>query len=210
MGDLIGSEKRRAAAHDALNWAVDAANIRFASAIASPLTITLGDEFQGLLSSYAAAVRAVRFIRYGLLSRDINCRFALGAVRLETPLNVEKAWNMAGEGLAATREALMQKSEGATYRFLLPADENVEALVNALAHAIAYIEAQWSSRQRAFVLEELFNDARSVADVAVALGVSRSVAYKLRRAARLDDYLEYWATLELALSRFDQRLGLAS
>lgn len=208
MGDLVDSEKRRVRAHEALNSAVDAANVLFHGIIASPLTITLGDEFQGLLRSYAAAAKVVRHVRYGLLARDVDCRFALGPVQLETPLNVAKAWNMAGEGLAATRDALMHKSGSASYRFLLPSDEVAETLINGLTHAIAQIEAGWTSRQRVYALAELFHGAQSVADVAAALKISRSVAYKLRRAARLDDYLDYWSAIEFALVRLDSRRGL--
>ena len=53
MGDLVRSERAPApeALHDAFNRAVAQENRRHADVIVSPLTITLGDEFQGLVAT---------------------------------------------------------------------------------------------------------------------------------------------------------------
>ena len=59
MGDLVASEaaSSRRALHRTFNAAIDTANAAFAAALASPLTITLGDEFQGLAGDLPTAMR---------------------------------------------------------------------------------------------------------------------------------------------------------
>jgi hypothetical protein len=76
-----------------------ACNAAHAGALASPLTITLGDEFQGLLHGLAQAVPVVRGLRLELMAAGVDCRFVIGQVEIRTPLNREKAWNMMGPGL---------------------------------------------------------------------------------------------------------------
>ncbi|MFD2134716.1 hypothetical protein ACFSLT_04795 [Novosphingobium resinovorum] len=74
--------------------------------MASPLTITLGDEFQGPFTSLVAAAQAAREIRFELLGKDIDCRFVIGSIDLRTPVNSRRAWNMMGPGFADARERL--------------------------------------------------------------------------------------------------------
>jgi hypothetical protein len=96
MGDIVGSERASSlkTVHKAFNKAVKNANEVFADHVASPLTITLGDEFQGLLTSFARAWDAAVALRIELLVAEIPCRFVVGVARLETSLNKKEAWNM--------------------------------------------------------------------------------------------------------------------
>jgi hypothetical protein len=57
---IVGSERARSVktVHRVFNKAIDFANERYADGIESPLTITLGDEFQGLLRTLSHAWRA--------------------------------------------------------------------------------------------------------------------------------------------------------
>src|SRR5690606_12336736 len=107
MGDLVNSEKGASAEYHArFNDVVEQHNKHARRVLASPLTITLGDEFQGLTRSLVAAVSLARDIRYDLMDHAIDCRFSVGVVDLQTPLNTKNAWNMMGPGLAKTRAKL--------------------------------------------------------------------------------------------------------
>ena len=102
---MIGSEQAASARvlHEQFNVALAETSAR-AKAIASPLTITLGDEFQGLFYTLTDGMSAVKFMRQRLLANGVPCRFALGIVELDSPLNAERAWNMMGAGFAEIRE----------------------------------------------------------------------------------------------------------
>src|SRR4051794_24660165 len=110
MGDLIESEAAADVArlHMTFNRAIHHMNERTAESLVSPLTITLGDEFQGLFKTLSGGLRTMRQLRFELLAQHVPCRFALGVARLETPVATESAWNMMGPGLAQTRAKLSE------------------------------------------------------------------------------------------------------
>lgn len=208
MGDLVGSERQidRARLHRVFNEIVDAENQRAAGILASPLTITLGDEFQGLVSTLAEAIALVRRLRLTLLAADVECRFAIGRVILSSPVNPERAWNMMGEGLAETRDRLNEKSRSTAYRFHLgfDADPLLERLMDAVGSALTRTERGCTMRQRTVMLP-LLALGRSVEGLSKDLKVTPRAIYKVRDAADYDAYRSWWEDLEAAANALDQR-----
>ncbi|MEC7764269.1 MAG: SatD family protein [Pseudomonadota bacterium] len=203
MGDLVHSEASPSpdALHKAFNRVVEAENARAGSAIVSPLTITLGDEFQGLLSSLTEAAQLVRSLRFGLLAEGIDCRFVIGQARIETPVNRERAWNMMGPGLARARETLDEKTPGLTYRFTLMEAALTEHLLEAVGAGLAVIERDWTERQREDI--EALLAGQSVEEIAGRRGVTVHSVYKVRAAGDYDAYRLQWAAVEAALGAID-------
>lgn len=203
MGDLVRSEASPSpdALHRAFNAAVATANDHAGNALVSPLTITLGDEFQGLLSSLTEAARLVRHLRFALLAEGIDCRFVIGQARIETPVNREKAWNMMGPGLARARETLDEKTPGLTYRFTLMDAPLTERLLEAVGAGLAVIERDWTDRQREDI--EALLAGQSVEEIAGERGVTVHSVYKVRAAGDYDAYTMQWAAVEAALGAID-------
>ena len=210
MGDLVRSEAAPSTPrlHALFNEAVRAVNRRRRSALASPLTITLGDEFQGLAKTLEAGLSVIRTVRTRLREEDMQSRFVLGLIALEPPLNPKKAWNMMGPGLSDAREKLADKRHPSVYRFSLPRDPVLETLLDAVGYAVSEVEAGWTERQREIVAASLASTERNV-DLAESLGITERTLYKIRNAARLDFYKEQWSAIEVAVSDLDQRYGLA-
>ncbi len=205
MGDLVRSERDGVARdmHRHFNAAVDHAN--GATGPASPLTITLGDEFQGLFVSLVEAAEAARMIRFALMERDIECRFAIGVARLDTPLNTARAWNMMGRGLADTRARLDEKRPATLYRFVFPDDPVLETLLDAIGATLTRIERDWTLTQRRYILPLLAE--ASAAEVARAQGVSVHNVYKVRGAGNFDLYRQQREAVRIALAELDTRDG---
>src|SRR5262245_40837792 len=111
MADIVGSARAPPlkVVQNACNKVVRRANEVDAEHIGSPLKITLGDEFQGLLTSFAHAWDTAVALRLELLVAGIPCRFVVGVATLETSLNTKEAWNMMGRGLSAARDKLNEK-----------------------------------------------------------------------------------------------------
>lgn len=189
MGDIVESETfpSREHLHVVFNTSVDAANQKHGNDIASPLTITLGDEFQGLLFSRAAAFQVAHEMRLGLLSEGVKCRFVIGDVQLETPLNQTAAWNMLGRGLAEARGRLEEKQDPNAYRFSFPQDGDLPPLLDAIGSSLTFIEEGWTERQGTYVRESLLL-ALNVAEIADRNGVSKRAVYKGLEAANLKLY----------------------
>jgi hypothetical protein len=209
MGDLVASEGAPSSAklHAIFNQAVIETNRREAARLSSPLTITLGDEFQGLCRTLSDGVLLVQGLRLLLLGEQVECRFAVGAVRIQTPVNRERAWNMMGPGLADTREKLTDKRNPNAYRFFLPETKTAEALLEAVGYSLTLTETRWTVRQQEVVRASLDS---SVTDAALAgqLGLSVRNLYKVRSAAQFEFYRDQWETLNLAMAELDQQYGL--
>lgn len=209
MGDIVGSASAHSAGalHLAFNRAIAWANKAYAADIASPLTITLGDEFQGLLASLARAFDLAQALRLKLVGEGVSCRFVIGLVWLETPLNRERAWNMMGPGLSEARAALNDKRTANAYRFSLPNEPLVQPLMDAVGDSITQVEQDWTETQRRYFAATRGDD-RTNAKIAKRLGVSERAMYKVLRAARADFHGRQSRILRETLTGLDKAQGL--
>ncbi|MBE7183453.1 MAG: hypothetical protein INR68_03485 [Methylobacterium mesophilicum] len=205
MGDLVQSERfsEPEALHVAFNAAVNAQNGKYAEIIASPLTITLGDEFQGLAKSLADAVSLVRDLRLQLLTSGIDCRFVIGSVDIKTALNTERAWNMMGPGLSRAREKLNEKRTTSLYRFSIASDPIIETTLDALGTGITVIERGWTELQLKNIAALL--SGMTPADLAKLRQVSVHSIYKVRSSANFNAYVTLWSAMIEALAALDAR-----
>lgn len=207
MGDIVASEAATSVRmlHKAFNRAVTTANEAYAPL--SPLTITLGDEFQGLVGTLSRAWEIATALRLRLLQDGVRCRFVIGAARVETPINTERAWNMMGPGLADARERLNDKAAGNAYRFSLPEERIAEALLDAVGDSLTDIEARWTATQLRYYAAS--QSERTNAKVAASLGVSERGFYKVLRAARADFHGRQSGVIAQTMAAFDRQYGLS-
>jgi hypothetical protein len=205
MGDLVGSERSKPfhQLHAAFNQSVDDQNVKHKEAIKSPLTITLGDEFQGIAESLVSAIQVVRDMRLQLMAQKVDCRFVIGAVEIQTPFNRENAWNMMGPGLSRAREKLNEKRTISLYRFSLPKDSVTELMLDALGAGLTVIERSWTDQQRDDIAELL--KGTSPSDIAKKRNVSVHSIYKVRSSGDFDAYVTQWRAISEALQAIDQQ-----
>jgi hypothetical protein len=78
--------------------------------ILSPMTITLGDEFQGVVKNISAAINLILELEEKLMLNNagFKLRYVLYEGKIDTPINDKIAYGMLGEGLTKAREALQQ------------------------------------------------------------------------------------------------------
>lgn len=211
MGDIVESEKfpSKRMLHDVFNAAVNDINVRHEPEVTSPLTITLGDEFQGLTNTFSAGFSVAHDLRLYLLKKQVRCRFVVGIVEIETPLNRERAWNMMGAGLAEARDKLNQKNDPNAYRFSLYNDPELTGLLDAVGLSLTFIEDEWSEVQLGYVTatHETGGDTGAIA---AERGVSIRSVYKGLKAANFDFYERQTKALLNYLSSYDRHLGLGA
>lgn len=208
MGDIVKSEKSLAPEqlHSQFNNAIDIQNQIHANVLVSPLTITLGDEFQGLTRKISQAAPIVRELRWNLMKNDIDCRFVIGLVEMKTDINPDKAWNMFGKGLARAREKLNEKRSGTLYVFSFAENPVTEILLNALGTGLTAIERGWTEQQRDDITEIM--RGRRPAELAQDRDVSVHSIYKVGRSGNLDAYMTQWNAIDKALTDLDNQNGL--
>lgn len=209
MGDIVGSESAPSAEelHDTFNQSIGRQNERYKDALASPLTITLGDEFQGLTSSLSKAWPIMRDLRLELLCRSVDCRFAIGSAQLKTPLNPNRAWNMMGPGFAQTRNRLDERRTHTRYNFVFPdAEGDYLLMLDGLGAGLTAIEKRWTKRQLQDIKDSLAG--LSAVDIARMRNVTAHSVYKVRASGDFDAYVLQWSAIGAALKRLDERLGM--
>jgi hypothetical protein len=173
-----------------------AATSRHAKDMASPYTITLGDEFQAVYRK-AGSVFA-DLIGIMAEAHPAQIRVSIGVGGLTTSVNPKQALGMDGPAFYAARESLtrMKKRPG-----LLRITGEAPGAWNLANRGLSLVTRQvrgWE-RNRLVVLAALLR-GDDVPKIASALGISKVAVYKNINAAALDDVVGLCQELTGALN----------
>lgn len=121
-------------------------NNEYSQAIASKFLITLGDEFQGLLTPDAPVYEIISSIMESV--HPVQVRFGLGFGALSTHLS-ETALGMDGPVFYFARDALNTARSRKGYSIAFKSDvlnENEENAINAMLELLSVIRKLWSKK----------------------------------------------------------------
>ncbi|MFC3928897.1 SatD family protein [Streptococcus caprae] len=151
IGDIVDSKElsERRRHQKELQDCLDVINQTYSSVIASKFSITLGDEFQGLLSLDAPIFHIIDIIRFSLPS--INLRFGVGQGEILTEINPDLSIGADGPAYWLAREAITyvhQKNDyGNTQVCVRLADKEAQEIINSLISASEAIKSNWRESQ---------------------------------------------------------------
>lgn len=190
IGDIIDSRQlpRREEFQVGLAGTLEQLSRRNGS-LASPYTITLGDEFQAV---YKNADRLFADIFEIMASIDpVQVRFAVGLGELSTAVNRKQALGMDGPAFHRAREAITElKQTGYRIRLqgeaLAGPDTEQWKLLNHVFNLLTHQIAGWS-KNRLLIMHGLLT-GKTVATLEAELGVSNVAIYKNINAAALDEF----------------------
>lgn len=211
MGDIVKSRQATdlSKLHRIFNRVIDDVNSTQKRNLRSPLTITLGDEFQGITTSLLVGLKIAMSVRRELLSQDVESRLLLGFVQIQTQVNKKKAWNMMGPGLSEARQMLNDKNDFNCYRFSFPSlNREVPLLLNGVGRSLTNIETHWTPTQRKYVRRTIESE-KTMINIAKDLNISKNTLFKVLRSGQFQFYIQQQHTIEEALSLLDQEQGLA-
>lgn len=175
VGDIRGSRELadRGAVQARLQECLAELNDRYADVLVSPLTITLGDEFQALFARAEGIWEIVLTIEARMHPTSI--RFGFGVGDILTSINRESAIGMDGPAFYHAREAVqdIKKSED-SYRVVGVAQD--EELTNSVLELISDNRKKWSENRINILLKLLLHE--KVDAIASALGISKTAVYK--------------------------------
>lgn len=164
------------------------ANEQFNRQIISPLTITLGDEFQGIVDSAQTLFELVFFLEEQRIGADytFQLRYSLVHGEIETEINTQIAYEMYGAGLTQAREGLQQaKDSGQHYYIDLKAAP--EAQLKLCLELYQSIKSEWKPKEYKIVSAFLkHNDYKDLEKI--GLYKTRSGAWKKGKSLRIDEY----------------------
>ncbi len=163
-------------------------NTKYSRQLTSPLTITLGDEFQGVVKDTQTAIDIIFDLEEKNLldKKGIKIRYVCYEGAIDTPINPTIAYEMLGEGLTNARKKLnWLKKEKNRFYFELKNTSLSTLYYNTFIIFDSILEA-WQEKDVALVASFLENE--DYKKVAQALGKNRSLIWKREKSLRLNEY----------------------
>jgi hypothetical protein len=190
MADIVDS--RNAQQNKLMKWfkkITNEINYEKKDILLSPITITLGDEFQCVVKNVEAGIDLMISIDEKKLKElvDFKLRYVLVEGNIDTPINQEIAYGMLGEGLTRAREKLTEyKNSNYRYSIVLKDTKKSEALINSM---IVYqnITDSWK-KEKDFLLITKFLELRDYKLVAEKLEKTRSQIWKREKSLGMEAY----------------------
>lgn len=206
MGDVVGSSDRdpRDIALK-LKSAIDSMQSRYDTRIISPLTITLGDEFQGVVDSHGTAVAlTLDFLRLRLNGEiPFPMRFSVVTGEIDTPINTKIAHEMIGAGLTTARRGLTDKDRDRANIFVsLPDTDMAGAMQNAFD--ILYRRTEDWVGDQGMYLHDLTDADWDAEVIAKEHDRQKPTVYRRRRSDAVLDYIAATRTVTYLASLADR------
>lgn len=168
MGDIIGSrEGDQTLLQQNFAKLIEKVNKDYSTSFESPLTITLGDEFQGVVTSAKEAgevVIALEEYRWDL-DVEILIRYSLGLGEISTPINPKIAYGMLGSGLSEVREALVEMKQEED-RMMISGTIAKKSQMALAMNIFLEMQEEWKWRDRQIISGYFhYRDYKKVAEV---------------------------------------------
>jgi hypothetical protein len=199
IGDLRGSRQAadREVLQERLEAALERVNRRCAAELTASLTVTLGDEFQGLIRRPGAAIELIGHLEAELAGTPI--RYGLGWGSLATRLR-EQAIGMDGPCFHRAREALEAARRQERWIVVRGLAADDERIIDAILALMAGVRERWKPKQVETVA--LMRHSRLQRDVAARRGVVESVVSDTLRAALYWPMIAVEESVAALLDRF--------
>jgi len=179
IGDIVLSRQlpNRRSSQIHLKELMSALNRKFKRFILAKFAITLGDEFEGVLSDFTAIADLIWFVETSFVDAPIRLAFGFGSLSTEvskSPLEMDgQAFHMAREAINA---ALKQGLLGGTF---LGFGEEDDRIFNGFSRLLQFHWSHLTQRQRN-VLTQL-REGCSQVEIATRSGVSESAISQASR-----------------------------
>lgn len=209
IGDIKGSKKldNRNEVQKKLTSVLDDINKKYKDDIYSKFTITLGDEFQGLLCYGSNCMEILSEIERKL--HPVKVRIGIGIGDITTDINREIAIGADGPGYYKARAAIehlradekRKQTNSADIRIEIDRDDkNLTIMLNTILTLMTAIKESWSDRQRE-IIWDMMEHQDSQVDVAKRLGITQSTVQKALSKGKYYAYKDAFDTIGQILKK---------
>jgi hypothetical protein len=190
MADIISSHslEPNELIHD-FRGLVTYVNSEWADQILSPLTITLGDEFQGIIKSARFAIELIFQIEEKIIREQLSfkLRYVICLGKIETPINTNIAYEMLGSGLTRARLELNNlKKNKKRFFFIEELNEQHYQPINELFRLFQHFIDSWKPDD--FELVNQFLLGKNYQQVAVELNMNPSSTWRRQKNLNIEEY----------------------
>jgi len=208
IADIKGSKaiKNREQIQEKLKKILHNLNNKYSTYIASKFTITLGDEFQGLLFNGMQILPIISEIEQEMY--PISIRYGVGIGEITTIIDPEIAIGTDGPGYYKAREALEylkqteKKKQAGRANIRIEADGNQQLsmeLINTIFSLLTVIKDSWTERQMETIWNMLnYQDSQN--EVAERLGITQPSVQKNLVKGNYYEYLNAFKVVQKFLS----------
>ncbi len=202
IGDIVDSKKivKRAEVQRELEAALAVINSEYAQCIASDFLITLGDEFQGLLSNPEMALSIVNDLEGKI--HGVAFRYGLGWGELATPLK-PTSLGMDGPCFHTARESIIRAKEESRWISVEGFGDDLDVALNGIFRLIRSVSSRWKTAQRETV--RLMRETGIQKEVARLRGVSTSVVSETLKAAQFRSVSEAEESITILMRRITKK-----
>ncbi|CAM4078741.1 DNA-binding protein [Streptococcus penaeicida] len=212
IGDLIQSKQlaNRNQAQEQFHQVLEKINQQYENCLVSNLSLTLGDEFQGLFTLEAPIFQIIDQINHEMA--DFSIRFGLGLGDILTAINPQISIGADGPAYWKAREAINyihQKNDyGHTQIAIRTGQEPEEDILNSLLSAGEAIKSSWRASQldvfHALIEANYFDEQFDQGEIAKRLNLSPSALSKRLKSSNIKVYLR---TRQSALQLIQEKTG---
>lgn len=190
MADIIkSSDYEGLALQEEFRDMVEYTNKQFHKSLLSPLTITLGDEFQGIVKNLKHGIDIIFSIEEYLLQYSSNfaLRYIINYGKIDTPINSEIAYGMLGDGLSYARKMLENiKKRDMKFEIETGKHSKNKALNDAFL-IFQNITAKWKSIDDK-KMASWFIQYHDYKVISAKTGITRSQIWKKERSLNISSY----------------------
>lgn len=191
MADIIGSRsKDQSVLMEDFKEVVTAVMKLNRDRFLSPITITLGDEFQCIVKSLLDSVIVIFEIEERIIrdQKKFKLRYVLLEGEIATPLNKKMAHGMMGSGLTQAREKLNHSKKSLGSRFSIETiDSNTASNLNLAFMVYQSFVDDWSP-EKDYTVVARFLDTDDYKLVADQLKRNRSLIWKREHNLKIKQY----------------------
>lgn len=207
IGDIKGSKaiERRKEVQEKLAVVLNEINEQYSEDIASGFMITLGDEFQGLLSNGTRIMQIISKIEGRMY--PVKIRFGIGVGEITTEINPYMAIGADGPGYYRARAAIEYLKENEKKKQTSASDirlevegENQEsqALINVIFGLMTALKSTWTMRRRE-IIQDMLEHRDNQTDTAERLNIKQPTVNRVLVTGNYYAYKEAFDTVEKAL-----------
>jgi hypothetical protein len=164
-------------------------NKKYSNSLLSPLTITLGDEFQGIVQNLNDTIEILIDLEEFIIENNFKfkLRYVVNYGEIQTEINNKIAYEMLGEGLTNARIVINEmKNSSSRFNFIIDNSEKAIIINNSFIIFQNIIDSWKISKDYELISNLLkFKDYKIVAE---KMNKERSLIWKREKSLNLSSY----------------------
>ena len=168
---------------------VNSVNEKYCKYIESPITITLGDEFQGVIRDIKTSLEIIIYIEEEFIrsNLDFKLRYVIYEGVIDTLINNKIAFEMLGPGLTESRNRLSELKM-TKHRFYVSLDDkNISKILNNSFLLLEILISKWNPNKD-YQTVSYFIDYDDYKKVSELLEKNRSLIWKREKSLNIESY----------------------